>query len=278
MSAAGQSRQATDISQALATSSSPEDANVMRHCDVRTRGQAPGEGIIVLPTPNVKKIFRRLECVDFQDWGPDQTRYVCILFWNQTGYRLLRNTINTDTWNQWDKSSGQAWDLHLAGCSEERGRYGDERVLIENPGVPVYWSYRQSRLLAHEIVANARRHSEELKHSPELREFTGPIELVTIGARRRRIHNPESFRDRQGDIEIDWASLRTMPISEQVASRLGEAITYYTEAHVMLDASILPENLPAPGDFHDDLPRELLRDAAKRGSFVGKIFRRTLGG
>ena len=66
-------------------------------------------------------------------------------------------------------------------------------------------------------------------------------------------------------------------------SRLGLNIVaevpgaYYTESHVMGDPDLLPEFLPSPGDFADDLPREILRDLGRHVGLVDKLFRHIVG-
>jgi hypothetical protein len=78
--------------------------------------------------------------------------------------------------------------------------------------------------------------------------------LVVVGARR----------DGE-DVEMDWPSLRSMPIAVE---RLATAVAAYTAAQVELDAETLKGIFPAPGDFHDDWPpldvvRGMLRSIIK---------------
>ncbi|MGH3799130.1 MAG: hypothetical protein ACRDTD_03175 [Pseudonocardiaceae bacterium] len=43
----------------------------------------------MLPAPELDSIQQRLTRIDLDQWGPDGLRYVCILFWNELGYRML---------------------------------------------------------------------------------------------------------------------------------------------------------------------------------------------
>jgi len=121
---------------------------------------------------------------------------------------------------------------------------------------PFYWSRRMSEELS-QIMSESAIHAGAVVKPWS---FTGPLELVTVGARRKG-----------ADFEIEWESLRAINVD---ARQLSEAVSYYTESHVKLDAEILPEHLPAPGDFRDDYPpRELLLDVARKVSLAGRLIR-----
>lgn len=168
-------------------------------------------------------------------------RYVAILFWDEQGYRALYNGVDDAAWKRWSVTSGQTWDLFLAGCYQYESEtfYGDRALPITRarPGAPpVLWSEQQSMALARDIESHAASPPGEWDRW----KFKGPVELVVVGARR----------DGE-DIEIDWLGLRSMPIAVE---RLATAIASYTTTHSKLDAETLNDVFPAPGDFHDDWP------------------------
>lgn len=219
----------------------------------------------MLPAPDLDHIDRRLANVHLQPWGPDGVRYVCILFWNELGYRMLSHHFDVQAWQRWSDSSGQFWDLFLAGCYQygPADLYGDHaktlatgRGLLEQ--VPFRWSRRKSDQLAKQVSTRAR---EAGVMQPW--DFSGPLELVAVGARRHR-----------EQVEFDWASLRSATISAQ---ELSDAVAYYTEAHVLGDPELIPASLPSPGDFEDGLPRELLRDLGRHVGLIGTLFRHIAG-
>ncbi|WP_042149399.1 hypothetical protein [Streptomyces lydicamycinicus] len=88
--------------------------------------------------------------------------------------------------------------------------------------------------------------------------FSGPLELVVVGARRAG-----------QDVDIDWAGLRFATIS---ANWLSAAVSDYTEAHVHWDQDLVLDQLPSPGDFQDDLSRELKRDLIKHIGLIKLLF------
>lgn len=154
-------------------------------------------------------------------------------------------------------SSGQFWDLFLAGCYSygPRNCYGDRALPLTPEGEfesAFYWSELKSDSLAREMAAEAIRAG-----APPWR-FSAPLELVAVGARR----------DGQ-DVDIDWTGLRSAKIS---ANALSAAVSDYTEAHISLDSDLVPEHLPSPGDFKDDLPARLRRDLVKHVGFLKLLF------
>jgi hypothetical protein len=200
----------------------------------------------MLPAPNLDSISDRLHNVHLDPWGPDGVRYICILFWDFLGYRFLTNEFDRKKWESWSHSSGEFWDLFLAGCYmyAPEDYYGEiARPLTSGPKPPFYWNPSQSDRLAHEVAAAANHGGAPAWN------FSGPLELVTVGARRDG-----------DDVAIDWASLRFARLS---TIGLSDAVSYYTEAHIVLDADIMPKNLPSPGDFEDNLPGELKRALIK---------------
>ncbi|WP_328863557.1 hypothetical protein [Streptomyces virginiae] len=201
-------------------------------------------------------------------WGPDGVRYVCFLFWDHHGYRHLTNQIAGETWSRWHHSSGEFWDLFLAGCYAygSDGYYGDRGLPLtpeqeyrsdwRTSGGHDYpqmlWSQRQSNKLARELRAEARR------AGAPARDPAGPLELVAVGARRN------------GDeVDFDWASLRSAAIS---TSALGAAVSDYTEAHISGDADLVPDDFPVPGSFEDRLPGEIWRDVVKHVGLLKFLF------
>ncbi|GAA2919896.1 MULTISPECIES: hypothetical protein [Streptomyces] len=88
--------------------------------------------------------------------------------------------------------------------------------------------------------------------------FSGPLELVAVGARRAG-----------RDVDIDCAGLRSAKIS---ADALSGAVSDYTETHVTLDSDLVPDQLASPGDFRDDLPGDLKRDLINRIGLIRLLF------
>src|ERR1700677_4530173 len=70
----------------------------------------------MLQAPNLDVILWRLRHVPHSPWGPDGVRYVSILFWDEQGYRALYNGVDDAAWKRWSVTSGETWDLFLAGC------------------------------------------------------------------------------------------------------------------------------------------------------------------
>ncbi|WP_327740595.1 hypothetical protein OG749_47050 (plasmid) [Streptomyces nojiriensis] len=212
----------------------------------------------MLPAPDLKEIVSRLESVRLDPWGPDGVRYVCVLFWDNHGYRHLTNQIDWETWQRWHRSSGEFWDLFLAGCYcwGPQDYYGDEGLALtpeeDRDHPPVRWSQRQSDSLARDIASEAHRAG-----APPWR-FSGPLELVAVGARHAG-----------HDVDIDWASLR---FAKMPPNELSMAVSDYTEAHISLDSGLAPSPWPSPGDFRDDLPRELKRDLLERVGLLNLLF------
>ncbi|GAA5094696.1 hypothetical protein [Nocardia iowensis] len=229
-------------------------------------------------------ISERLRQIRFEPWGPDGVRYLCILFWNELGYRMLYNRFNSRAWTQWSKSSGDFWDLHLAGChgykdeppNGRRSSRGETQSLPLATGWTkrraIYWNYDSAMRFADEVASVASRAGV----TPGWR-FEGPIELVVIGARRPHSTGipfdspPAAGCTIEYAHELDWASMRTKQFT---AAELPDAVSYYTEAHVLHDADVIPDNLPKPGDFVDSLPGEIRRDFKKLiGPLAGLLFR-----
>lgn len=169
----------------------------------------------MLGAPDLDVIKHRLRNVHFEPWGPDGVRYVCVLFWDELGFRLLRNHVSADTWDGWHESSGQFWDLFLAGCYryESAWAYGERALELAKADQPFYWSRRMTEGLA-QIMSESASNAGAIKPW----SFTGPLELVTVGARRK-----------DADLEIEWESLRAINVD---AIQLTEAVSYYTESHV----------------------------------------------
>lgn len=202
----------------------------------------------MLAVPDLEAIFERLDRLSYEQWGPDDVRYVCILFWDYLGYRQLDSAFEVADWERWSRSSGEFWDLFLAGCYMNRPSdfYGSKAEVLASKPQPdytqyFYWNQAASELLAAEV---ARLAEEEGTLKPW--SFGGPIELVAVGARRSE----------NGGAYIDWPSLRGIPIR---ANDLPIAVGSYTEAHVTLDADDVPPEFPRPGDFEDDVWTNLKR-------------------
>jgi len=178
-------------------------------------------------------------------------RYVSFLFWDEQGYRALLNVVRDEDWSTWHDSSGDFWDLFLAGCYQYEGPecYGGRARPLSAGSTPVYWSWEKAK----ELMLDVEERSEGAWR------FDGPLELVVVGARRA-----------EDGADIDWQSLRSMSIDPE---RLGTAAAFYTEAHIRLDAEALRGDFPAPGDFTDDMPaRQVVIAMARSAPVVGRIF------
>ncbi|MFF4264609.1 hypothetical protein ACFY7Y_03975 [Streptomyces virginiae] len=206
---------------------------------------------------SLNDIVHRLEQVTLSPWGPDGVRYVCVLLWDYQGYRQLNNQIDTASWLRWTNSSGQFWDLFLAGCTYGDHRDDRDRILPSRDkplplglevqaqaAQPSGWTYCWTQAASDRIADEMARKAHEVG-APRW-EFTGPLELVAVGARRDA-----------SQVVIDWASLRSVKLS---AGALAKAVSDYTEAHVSLDGDLVPGPFPTPGSFHDNLLPELKRD------------------
>jgi hypothetical protein len=210
----------------------------------------------MLAAPNLESIAERLKWHPHAEWGPDGVRYVCILFWNDHGYRILRNTYSAKDWERWDMSSGEFWDLFLAGCYiyGRPDHYGNTALALAEGRTPFYWSKQKSDLLAETFSRNSVGTTADRPWS-----FTGPLELVVVGARRYG-----------EEVEFEWPGLRAIQLSDKP---LGQVVADYTEAHVQNDAGLLSPGLPAPGDFQDDVTfRQIFFGVAHLMPFVGKAF------
>lgn len=173
-----------------------------------------------------------------------------LLFWDHQGYRSLRNVLRDDDWDTWHATSGEFWDLFLAGCYQYQGPefYGSRALPLSGASTPVYWSPEKAEELLRDV-------EERLDGSWR---FNGPLELVVVGARRA---------EDGGD--LDWESLRSMKLG---AGCLGTATASYTEAHIQLQADLLGGEFPAPGDFTDDMPpREVVVAMAKKIPVLGRL-------
>jgi hypothetical protein len=210
----------------------------------------------MLPAPNLESITDRLKWHPHEEWGPDDVRYVSVLFWDNHGYRILRNRYSANDWERWDLSSGEFWDLFLAGCYrwQKSDYYGEKALLLADARNPFYWNERQALLLAESF----RRNSVPTT-AREPWSFTGPLELVVVGARRCG-----------EEVEFDWPGLRAIRLSDQP---LGQIVADYTEVHVQNDPKFLSAGLPAPGDFQDDVAlREIFASVMRLIPYIGKVF------
>lgn len=213
----------------------------------------------MLPAPDLQSIEQRLARIDLDQWGPDGVRYVCILFWDELGARMLSHQFDVRTWEAWSHSSGEFWDLFLGGCYRYGpptfyGDYAETLAMDASDRAPFQWSKLKSEELATQVARRARS-----ARSVRPWDFSGPIDLVAVGARRR-----------QQEVDLDWASLRGATLS---AHQMGDVVAYYTEAHISGDAELVPRSLPSPGDFEDDLPQQLLRDLVRRVPLIRKLLR-----
>src|SRR5262249_41550020 len=127
----------------------------------------------MLAAPNLESIEERLNWHPYAEWGPDGVRYVCILFWNDHGYRILRNMYSAKDWERWDMSSGEFWDLFLAGCYMygQPDHYGDRALVLAEGKISFYWSKLQSDLLAETFRRNTIETTARQPWS-----FNGPLE------------------------------------------------------------------------------------------------------
>ena len=206
---------------------------------------------------SLETVEARLTKVPLDPWGPDDARYVCLLFWNQLGLRLIRNTAQEADWKNWHASSGDFWDLFLAGACPigrpSEGAFGDEVILWDWDSGRLGWSWIATQRLIDQVQAKAvGTHGHW--------QFVGPLELAVVAARR-----PGKL------VDIEWESLRAAPVG---AERLGAAVAYYTEAHIRLDPEILQGEFPVPGDFTDDMPPEAVALAMlKHLPVLAKLFR-----
>jgi len=203
----------------------------------------------------VAHVVERLLNIELDPWGPEGIRYACFLIWDSAGFRHLANAFGADDWERWDASSGEFWDLYLAGCSGDPHRDGDTakppndwRPLSAGEARSFFWSGHAARSLAEEI---ATKHAIACRHSDDNSmpwTFTGPIELVAVGVRRSRQSDIDTaggvFETRR--IEFDWGSLRSALVEPQI---LPDAVTHYTQSHVDLDSAALAGGLPTPGAF-----------------------------
>lgn len=71
----------------------------------------------MLPAPDLDTIDQRLARIDLEQWGPDGIRYVCILFWNELGHRMLSHHFDVQAWERWSHSSGEFWDCSLPAAT-----------------------------------------------------------------------------------------------------------------------------------------------------------------
>jgi hypothetical protein len=210
----------------------------------------------MLAAPSLESIIERLTWIPYKEWGPDGVRYVCVLFWNDHGYRMLENTYSARDWEKWDMSSGDFWDLFLAGCYGygKHDYYGDMALPLAGGSTPFYWNREQAQLLAKTFHDN----SVDVRAGGRW-SFSGPLELVAVGARR--------YGD---EIKFEWPGMRAIQLSDEP---IGPIVANYTEAHVMNDAEVLPSWLPVPGDFKEDVTfREIFYSVAHLLPFVGKAF------
>ena len=139
----------------------------------------------------VAHVVERLLNIELDPWGPEGIRYACFLIWDSAGFRHLANAFGADDWERWDASSGEFWDLYLAGCSGDPHRDGDTakppndwRPLSAGEARSFFWSGHAARSLAEEI---ATKHAIACRHSDDNSmpwTFTGPIELVAVLSRR----------------------------------------------------------------------------------------------
>ncbi|MGH3814241.1 MAG: hypothetical protein ACRDUV_17625 [Pseudonocardiaceae bacterium] len=154
--------------------------------------------------------------------------------------------------------------LFLAGCYRYGPAhfYGDRAEALamdaETGGrVPFRWSKRKSDQLAEQVATQARQ-------AGTIRpwDFSGPIELVTVGGETP----PATDRHRLGQ-----------PAEHDYVCPPAQRRNRLLHRDVMGDPEPLPASLPSPGDFEDDLPRELLRDLGRHVGLIGKLFRRVTG-
>ena len=234
----------------------------------------------------VTQVRERLLNIELDPWGPEGVRYVCFLIWDSAGFRHLANTFGVDDWERWDASSGSFWDLFLAGCSGDPHAESDTaipaedwRPLAAGDARSFFWSERAARSLAQQITAI---HSREAKDGSAPWKFTGPIELVAVGARsiRRRETDKSGRTIETRTVEFDWGSLRSAIVEPH---QLPDAVTHYTQSHVDLDVAALTGGLPTPGAFDKPALDPAIKSAISRAItssvlFVGKLIWSSRGG
>lgn len=259
----------------------PDPRPIQRVEEVVVRGRPAPVDLAIDTVVELVQIRQRLGTIELVPWGPDGVRYICVLLWDSAGYRQLANTFGMDEWRRWDATSGEFWDLFLAGCQEapDSTVSGDDdwRPLAVDDHRSFLWSERATRRLAHQITAMHATACRAADDGSVPWEFTGPLELVAVGA--RTIRN-RSEGDRPGvsyvetvEVEIDWGSLRSALIQPR---ELADAVSHYTQAHVDLDGAQIPGGLPTPGSFTDPLKDPAVKSALTGGimkavRFVGKI-------
>ena len=131
--------------------------------------------------------------------------------------------------------------------------YGNTALALAEGRTPFYWSKQKSDLLAETFSRNSVGTTADRPWS-----FTGPLELVVVGARRYG-----------EEVEFEWPGLRAIQLSDKP---LGQVVADYTEAHVQNDAGLLSPGLPArrfPGRCY--LPT-IFFGVAHLMPFVGKAF------
>jgi len=211
----------------------------------------------MLPAPTLESITNRLKGIDYEEGGPDGVRYVCVLFFNYHGYRILYNMYSAKDWGNWSTSSGELWDLFLAGCYQYgRGpeHYGARALPLTEGRTPFYWSSQQTELLTQTFRRNSVHTTSHQSWS-----FAGPLELVVVGARKCG-----------QEIDFDWPGMRALQLSDQP---LGQIVADYTEVHFQNDPELLSPGLPAPGDFHNDVTlRDSFEAVVRLLPFIRKVF------
>lgn len=259
----------------------PDPRPIKRDEEVVVRGRPERVDREIETVVELVQIRQRLGTIELVPWGPDSVRYVCVLFWDSTGYRQLANTFGVDEWRRWDTTTGEFWDLFLAGCQEAPDSpaniEGDWRPLAVHDHRSFLWSEQATRRLADQITSLHAAACRAANDGSMPWEFTGPLELVAVGARtirtRREGDRPGVSYIETNEVELDWGSLRSAFIEPR---DLSDAVSHYTQAHVDLDGTELPGGLPTPGSFSDPLRDPAVKSALARGimkgvRFVGKI-------
>lgn len=259
----------------------PDPRPIQRVEEVVVRGRPVSVDRAIETVVELVQVRQRLGRIELVPWGPDGVRYVCVLLWDSAGYRQLANSFGVDEWRRWDATTGEFWDLFLAGCQEAPNSTasGDDewRPLAVDDNRSFLWSERATRRLAHQITAMHATACRAADDGSAPWEFTGPLELVAVGARTIR---KRSEGDRPGvsyvetvEVEIEWGSLRSAHIQPR---ELADAVSHYTQAHVDLDGAEIAGGLPTPGSFTDPLKDPAVKAALTGGimravQFVGKI-------